>query len=54
MPLAGHNYEAVRMSSVCRAQLLLEEFGKYADGRQAFFTDIYNQVSHMSHSRSGT
>ena len=25
-------------------QLLLEEFGKYADGRQAFFINIYNQV----------
>ena len=28
------------------AQLLLEEFGKYAAGRQAYFTNIYNQVSH--------
>jgi hypothetical protein len=26
-------------------QLLLEEFGKYAAGRQAYFTNIYNQVS---------
>jgi hypothetical protein len=25
-------------------QLLLEEFGKYAAGRQAYFTNIYNQV----------
>lgn len=31
--------------NICTVQLLLEEFGKYAAGRQAYFTNIYNQVS---------
>jgi hypothetical protein len=44
----GHGIDrllAARLSSSsCFVQLLLEEFGKYAAGRQAYFANIYDQV----------